>query len=345
MTVYNSPLPYEILEMIICEAWLDQSCPDRLALYRVFTLTRDARCLNLLLDIAWKWVICFTAQEFRLYLRLRFGSKLKDKERRSRPHAAVLLTQGVMFRDMNEFRNKRAMDDAKVLQDMILEDMQTMGVLDDDPFFRLGTSPIYLFLRVRRDDGKFLLLQRLSVGSNLGEWLDSLKPEPSNITVVDEILDGFRGGLTLPSVVNLAVSSPAGRMSWGASSAFSEHLPCLRTLTLTGAPVRIQPMLPHLPDSLQHLKLVVHFHLSNALEEPCGDTTPHGNLHLWYIIPALRQGLKVGGQTSPAPQLTLCTGLEQPVGWTTAVRAAGEAGVRLIREIDTASARRARWWI
>jgi hypothetical protein len=52
-----------------------------MVLYRVFVLTRDPRWIRILLATAWKYVICFSVPEFRLYLRLRFGSWLSAEER------------------------------------------------------------------------------------------------------------------------------------------------------------------------------------------------------------------------------------------------------------------------
>lgn len=166
------------------------------------------------------------------------------------------------------------------------------------------------------------------------------------------------GALDHPSFVSLTVSLQREEQDcWSAAyQAFSSQLPVLRTLTLVGRPVRLSQWLSQLPDSLVHLRLVIAFSVpgapGGASEDqipgepgyPGTDETPGGSLHRWQITAALRRGLKICTQTSRPPQLTLLTGLEDPIGWRSAVRIVTETGVCLTREIDTATTRRARTW-
>jgi hypothetical protein len=77
-TRYVPPLPLDVFEMVIREAWLDDSFEENIALFLALTYMRDASWRRSLLLIAWKHVVCRTIPELPLYLRLRYGSLLGD---------------------------------------------------------------------------------------------------------------------------------------------------------------------------------------------------------------------------------------------------------------------------
>jgi hypothetical protein len=89
------PLPLDVFEMIIREAWLDESFEENIALFLALTYTRDASWRRSLLLIACKHVVCRTIPELRFYLRLRYGTLLEDKIR-SQPHLSLLVVTGFM---------------------------------------------------------------------------------------------------------------------------------------------------------------------------------------------------------------------------------------------------------
>lgn len=108
----------------------------------------------------------------------------------------------------------------------------------------------------------------------------------------------------------------------------------LQILTLMNMPTRMTTFLPLLPLSLEHLILEVQIGLPGA---------PHGFIHHWNLLPALRQGLKVD-KSRASLRLIIITGPGEPIGWSDPVRIAAETGVRLDRVARDEATRWGRRW-
>jgi hypothetical protein len=84
-----------------------------------------------------------------------------------------------------------------------------------------------------------------------------------------------------PSVTSLVLHGSF----FGRNGNMAVCFPALKVLTLMGAAQTILPLLPLLPESLEHLTLDTLAGVPGA---------PHGTVHLWRLIPALRQGFRIG---------------------------------------------------
>jgi hypothetical protein len=236
------------------------------------------------------------------------------------------------------------LDEAKLLRDALVHDMQLLGAPATEPLFCVNSSPVLVFSSDCTRGATSLVFRRLASGKSLESWLQSHGLGPFEcLTVLESTLfAGLTAHETFPAVINLAVSLPRGYATYGTLYGdFGKHFSRLKILTLIGPAVRIDRSLRSLPDSLEHLRLEIRF---KAPGIPHSDNTAHGNLHKWNFIPALRKGLRVGVRGTN-PRLTLLTGPEEPMGLSLAVHIAQETGVCLNREIDTSSVRRARRWV
>jgi hypothetical protein len=321
--------PFEVSELIVREAWLDESYYRRMRLYRAFTMTKDPRWLRALASIAWKYVVCFSVPEFRFYLRLRFGPLLSTDER-SRTHIVALLVRPVMHRDLRHLQSVPVLTEAKELRDVLVDDMRFLGAQEDEPVFRLTASSLSVYPAVRANGVVAPALERLETATSFYEWLQTAELGPS-LTVVEDVpgSGALKRACRLAPVLCLTTSARYMDANWAIA------FPALRELTLIGTPMRIGPLLPYMPDTLEHIRLELE------IGQP---DEPRGTISFWGVVTALQRGIKIGPRGAP-PRLTLLTGPEEPSGWTEAARIAAKMGVGLEIEIDTVSARRARRWI
>jgi hypothetical protein len=321
-------------------AWLDETFHDRMRLYRTFVLTKDARWLRALSLTAWKYVICFSVPEFRFYLRLRFGSHLSVEEQ-NLPHTIALLAHPVLYSNVAEFQNTTSATSPRALRDTLVNDLRTLGAPAHEPIFRLSGSSLSVYPSTRANGVAATAFRQLFSVPAFWMWQASLAPGPTSLTLVaglpfagEDEDDGWT--YSYSSMINLSVAPPKHEFSWGARyTRLHKFYPCLKALTLMSPPTDIQSFLPHLSDTLENLRIEIEIDMPGA---------SHGSIHSWNIIAAFRQGFKIGTR-GISPQLTLLTGPEVPTGWSDAVRVAAETGVRLSREIDTVSERRARRWV
>jgi hypothetical protein len=292
-----------------------------------------------LLLIAWQYVVCRTVAEFRLYIRMRFGSLL-DADIRALPHVAILVA--TPFCATIHAHLHSGSDDPELipLRNLLVEDLKALEFPEHQPLFTWASNT---FLHQWGSDTGPVDRKLFQLSYNQAESGHELIEVPQNLsavhlTVIEGLPHGekYDGSASYPFINRLTVIAPRGESSnWGRQlPLFSFAYPQLHTLTLMGVPTRMTTLLPYLPQCLQRLVLDIEDGLPGA---------PDGIIHFWSLIPVLRQGLKVGGGET-SPRLTLITGPNEPVGWHDAVRIAGGTGVRLDRVVESDSARRGRRW-
>jgi hypothetical protein len=305
-TRYVPLLPLDVFEMVIREACL------------ALTYMRDASWRRSLLLIAWKHVVCRTIPELRFYLRLRYGSLLGD-EIRSQPHLSLLVVTGFMSTQQ------------QLCKHAILNcQPPRIGLVRDLDFWKIPPTQrvIYPALSINIRPCSPYLPAR-SFGAKWGQWLwdsdvHSHQPRPIDITLwnVAEMEAGLQEtSYKFPSVTSLVVHGSF----FGRNGNMAVCFPALKVLTLMGAAQTILPLLPLLPESLQHLTLDTLAGVPGA---------PHGTVHLWRLIPAFRQGFRIGAAGKVLPAITLVGGVEEPTGWQEAARLADEQGITLNRRVD-----------
>jgi hypothetical protein len=313
-------LPADVLGMIIREAWFDETFPDRTVLYLSLIFMRDRMLLQTLLRLAWKHPVCRTFTEFRFYLRLRYGSLLEPEVRGQRHESLIVEPRWLPARD-DLLRARSGIEWTEKMWEHLEVDVKMLEIPFDQPLVYPASS---------------IAVWRVSPHSastvRLEGWLQQLPTDqaPPTRLMFAYSAPPFRNSnealLTMPSVTAITILTPRSEgANWGAAChSFSSMFPSLKSLILLRTPTNLLPLLRHLPSSLEHIVLDAQHGIPGA---------PHGTVHLWRLIPALRQGFRIGVEGTALPEVTILGGTEEPTGWPDAVRIAAGMGVRLSREV------------
>jgi hypothetical protein len=307
------PLPPELMGEVARAAWVDVALWDHAALYLALVSTHPY-LREIMPSLAWTYVFCRSRRDFALYLHIRFGSALNEKERETR-HTEMHLS--VNFQ--REFE----------------------GLVHQRPWFPRLSHIITASASRAIDDGEPLIAAPMTamysgypgVAHPLGAHPD---PDLSFlhtdiITDLRVINTYFHSGQharhhVYPSVMQLTiVYAKNERSDWTEiAPPFKRMFPALRTLTLRGASTNTNSFLSLLPEDLDELVLDARLY---------SDAGGSGSVHFWDLLAALKVGFKVGGGEH-APRVILLTGAREPFGWQKAVAIADEKGVRLERRIE-----------
>jgi hypothetical protein len=316
-------LAADVLGMIIREAWFDETFPDRTVLYLSLIFMRDRMLLQTLLRLAWKHPVCRTFTEFRFYLRLRYGSLLEPEVRGQRHESLTVEPRWLLARD-DLLRARPGMEWTDKMWEHLQVDVKMLEVPFDQPLVYPASSISVWRPRVGPHSVSTVRLRE--------RWLQQLLTDqaPPTRLMFGYVALLFRNAnealLTMPSVTAITILTPRSEgANWGAAyNSFSSMFSSLKSLTLLGTPTNLLPLLRHLPSSLEHIVLDAQHGIPGA---------PHGTVHLWRLIPALRQGFRIGVEGTASPEVTFLGGTEEPTGWPDAVRIAAGMGVRLSCEV------------
>jgi hypothetical protein len=328
-------LPADVLGMIIREAWLDETFPDRTVLYLSLIFMRDRMLLQTLLRLAWKHPVCRTFTEFRFYLRLRYGSLL-EPEIRGQRHESLIVEQGWLLARDDLLRVRDSTTWSVNMWEHVKADINILEIPFDWPLVYPASSIAVWGIR--------LGMQASASNMQLAWWLQQVPTDqaPPTRLMFAYSAPPFRNAnealLTMPSVTAITILTPRSESAnWGAAChTFPLVFPSLKSLKLLGTPTNLLLLLPHLPSSLEHIVLDAQHGIPGA---------PHGTVHLWRLIPALRQGFRIGVEGTASPEVTVLGGAEGPTGWSDAVRIAAGMGVRLSREVIKGSGHHTEDWI
>jgi hypothetical protein len=317
-------LPADVLGMIIREAWFDETFPDRTVLFLSLICMRDRMLLQTLLRLAWKHPVCRTFTEFRFYLRLRYGSLLEPEVRGQRHESLIVEQRWLIARDDLLCARHQAEWTEEMWEHLEL-DVNMLEIPFNQPLIYPASSIAFWSVGLS-------IRQTFASTTRFVVWLQQVPPDQAPPTRLmfaysaPPFRDSDEARLTMSSVTAITILTPNGEgANWGAAChTFPLVFPSLKSLTLLGTPTNLLPILRHLPPSLEHITLDAQRGIPGA---------PYGTVHLWRLIPALRQGFRIGVEGTASPEVTILGGTEEPTGWPDAVRIVAGMGVRLSREV------------
>jgi hypothetical protein len=307
------PLPPELMGEVARAAWVDVALWDHASLYLALISTHPY-LREIMPSLAWTYVFCRSRRDFALYLHLRFGSALNEKERETR-HTEIHLS--VNFQ--GEFEGLVQQRSSFPRLGHAITTSASRAIDDGEPLIAAPMTAMYSGFPGASHP----------LGAHLDLDLSFLYAD--SITDLRVINTYFHSGQharyhVYPSVMQLTIvyakNEPSDRWAEIAPP-FKRMFPALRTLTLLGASTRINSLLPLLPEDLDQLVLDAQLY-----PEAYGSS-----VHFWDLLAALKVGFKVGGGEH-APRVIFLTGAKEPFGWQDAVAIADEKGVRLERRIE-----------